>query len=164
MIIAQQVSTASARAIWGRVTSHYPLLSPADILDAREDDLRACGLSAPKIRTLRAIAQAVDNQTLPLASLGRMKADKAHALMVRVKGIGPWTADLYLLFCLGHADAFPAGDLALQEGLRMAYALEERPTAADLEAYAEAWRPYRGIAAQLLWAYYGVVKKRQAVP
>jgi DNA-3-methyladenine glycosylase II len=161
MIVSQQVSTASARAIWGRVMSHYPDLSPADILHASDDDLRACGLSAPKIRTLRAIAEAVDTQTLPLAALGRMKADKAHALMIKVKGIGPWTADLYLLFCLGHADAFPAGDLALQEGLRMAYDLKERPTAAELEAYAEDWRPYRGIAAQLLWAYYGVAKKRE---
>lgn len=164
MIVSQQVSVASARAIWGRVCSAYPALEASDILGASDADLRACGLSAPKIRTLRAIAEAVDCGSLPLAKLGRMPAERAHALMVQVKGIGPWTADLYLLFCIGHADAFPSGDLALQEGLRMAYALEERPDAATLEAYAEDWRPYRGIAAQLLWAYYGVMKQRQGVP
>ena len=164
LIVSQQVSTASARAIWGRVLTAYPALAPSDILNATDEDLRACGLSAPKIRTLRAIATAVDDGSLPLARLGRMAADKAHALMVTVKGIGPWTADLYLLFCIGHADAFPSGDLALQEGLRMAYELEERPSALALEAYAEDWRPYRGIVAQLLWAYYGVMKQRQGVP
>ena len=164
MIVSQQVSVASARAIWGRVCAHYPSLCPQDILTATDDDLRACGLSAPKIRTLRAIADAVSSNALPLSRLGRMPADKAHALMIQVKGIGPWTADLYLLFCIGHADAFPAGDLALQEALRMAYELETRPTAPELEAYAEEWRPFRGIVAQLLWAYYGVMKKRQGVP
>ena len=164
MIVSQQVSVASARAIWARVLMHYPALAPADILTATDDDLRACGLSAPKMRTLRAIATAVSDGSLPLHTLSRMPADKAHALMVQVKGIGPWTADLYLLFCIGHADAFPAGDLALQEGLRMAYELEARPSAPELEAYAEDWRPYRGIVAQLLWAYYGVMKQRQGVP
>jgi DNA-3-methyladenine glycosylase II len=164
LIVSQQVSTASARAIWGRVLAAFPALDPDAILAATDTDLRACGLSAPKIRTLRAIATAVATGTLPLARLGRMPADKAHALMVAVKGIGPWTADLYLLFCIGHADAFPSGDLALQEGLRMAYELEERPNALELEAYAEDWRPYRGIVAQLLWAYYGVMKQRQGVP
>jgi len=164
MIVSQQVSVASARAIWARVAARYPALSADDILGASDEDLRACGLSAPKMRTLRAIAEAVSSGALPLAKLGRMPADKAHALMVEVKGIGPWTADLYLLFCIGHADAFPAGDLALQEGLRMAYELEARPSAQELEAYAEDWRPYRGIVAQLLWAYYGVMKQRQGVP
>ena len=164
MIVSQQVSVASARAIWGRVCAHYPALSADDLLTASDDDLRACGLSAPKIRTLRAIAAAISDGSLPLHRLSRMPADKAHALMVQVKGIGPWTADLYLLFCIGHADAFPAGDLALQEALRMAYELEDRPNAAELAAYAEDWRPYRGIAAQLLWAYYGVMKQRQGVP
>jgi DNA-3-methyladenine glycosylase II len=164
LIVSQQVSTASARAIWERVCTRFPALSHTDIKLASDTDLRSCGLSTPKIRALRAIAAAVADGSLPLARLGRMPADQAHAVMVQVKGIGPWTADLYLLFCIGHADAFPSGDLALQEGLRMAYELEQRPKAAELEAYAEDWRPYRGIAAQLLWAYYGVMKQRQGVP
>ena len=164
LIVSQQVSTSSAKAIWTRVCSQFPSLTPELILAASDQDLRACGLSSPKMRTLRAIATAVHEQSLPLSRLGRLPPDKAHALMVKVKGIGPWTADLYLLFCLGQADAFPAGDLALQEALRMAYELEERPSAAELIDYVEPWRPYRGIGAQLLWAYYGVMKQRQGVP
>ena len=164
LIVSQQVSTASARAIWGRVCDRYPALTHEEISQSSDEDLRGCGLSTPKIKALRAIATAVGDGSLPLARLGRMPADHAHALMVKVKGIGPWTADLYLLFCIGHADAFPSGDLALQEGLRMAYELDARPSASELEAYAEDWRPYRGIVAQLLWAYYGVMKQRQGVP
>jgi DNA-3-methyladenine glycosylase II len=91
-----------------------------------------------------------------------LSADEAHALLTRVKGIGPWTADIYLLFCLGHPDAFPSGDLAVQEAARMAYGLEQRPDAKALTALAERWRPWRGVAAKVLWAYYRVIKTREA--
>jgi DNA-3-methyladenine glycosylase II len=81
-----------------------------------------------------------------------------------VKGIGPWTADIYLLFCLGHADAFPAGDLALQEAARLAAELEARPSEKELLALAESWRPWRGVAAKVLWAYYRIAKSREGAP
>jgi DNA-3-methyladenine glycosylase II len=84
--------------------------------------------------------------------------------MVAVKGIGPWTADIYLLFCLGHADAFPAGDLALQEAARIAYGLDERPKEKAFVALAERWRPWRGVAAKVLWAYYRIAKAREGAP
>jgi DNA-3-methyladenine glycosylase II len=93
-----------------------------------------------------------------------MDADRAHAALTALHGIGPWTADIYLLFCLGHADAFPSGDLAVQEAARIAFGLRNRPDAKRLTKLAEAWRPWRGVAAHLLWAYYHAVKKRDVVP
>ena len=92
-----------------------------------------------------------------------MDADDAHAALVALHGVGPWTADIYLLFCLGHADAFPAGDLAVQESARIALNLRKRPDAKALGKIAEAWRPWRGVAAHLLWAYYHVVKRREGI-
>ena len=89
-----------------------------------------------------------------------MDADDAHAALTALHGIGPWTADIYLLFCLGHADALPAGDLAVQEAARIAFGLRKRPGRQGAGEMAEAWRPWRGVAAHLLWAYYHVVKRR----
>ena len=93
-----------------------------------------------------------------------MEADEAHAALTALHGIGPWTADIYLLFCLGHADAWPAGDLALQEAARIAFGLKKRPDAKEMAKLAETWRPWRGVAAHLLWAYYRVVKRREGAP
>lgn len=163
IIVSQQLSVASADAIWSRVRSRLVPLTPQAILAATEADFRACGLSMPKIRTIRAIAEAVDSRLLALDALHELPADSAHAQLTQVKGIGPWTADIYLMFCLGHADAFAAGDLALQEAARLAFALEKRPSAAELQELAERWRPWRGVAARLLWAYYRVAKGREGV-
>ena len=104
----------------------------------------------------------------PGGSRGRLShragnARAAHAALVKLHGIGPWTADIYLLFCLGHADAFPAGDLAVQEAVRIAFNLRKRPDAKALTRIAEAWRPWRGVAAHLFWAYYHVVKHREGI-
>jgi DNA-3-methyladenine glycosylase II len=164
IVVGQQVSTASANAIWSRVKEHFPELSPEAVLAASDEALRAPGLSRPKVRTLRAVAEAVASGALPLDRLGDLAADEAHGLMVAVKGVGPWTADVYLLFCLGHADAFPAGDLALQEAARIADGLDVRPSARDLAGRAEAWRPWRGVAAKVLWAYYRIAKAREGAP
>jgi DNA-3-methyladenine glycosylase II len=163
-IVSQQLSTASAAAIWARVKALMPDLAPERLAAASDEDLRAAGLSAPKIRTLRGIAAAVTEGSLPLNSLADRPADEAHAAMVAVKGIGPWTADIYLLFCLGHADAFPAGDLALQEAARIAYGLEARPKDKTFVLLAERWRPWRGVAAKVLWAYYRIAKAREGAP
>lgn len=164
IIVSQQLSVASAGAIWARFRAHFDPVTPDAVLAASDDELRAPGLSAPKIRTLREIAGAVARGALPLERLHDLPADDAHALMTAVKGIGPWTADIYLLFCLGHPDAFPAGDLALQEAARIAYALETRPNVKDFAVLAERWRPWRGVASKVLWAYYRIAKAREGVP
>lgn len=160
IVTGQQVSTASAAAIWSRVKARFDPLAPAVILAASDDDMRGCGLSTPKIKTMRAAAEAAASGSLPLDRLPELPADEAHAHLVTVKGIGPWTADIYLLFCIGHPDAFPAGDLALQEAVRVGYGLDARPDAAGLTAFAERWRPWRGAAAKLLWAYYSATRRR----
>ena len=121
---------------------------------ARATRLARLGLSAPKIRALKEIARAVLRGELALATLADLPADTAHAALTAVHGIGPWTADIYLLSCLGHADAWPAGDLALQEAARLAFALPARPTAKEMQALAEPWRPWRAVAARVLWTYY----------
>jgi DNA-3-methyladenine glycosylase II len=164
IVVSQQLSTASAKAIWGRLTAALDPLDHAAVLRARPARLARAGLSAPKIRTLKAIAKAVDGGELDLSALGDMPADEAHAALTAVHGIGPWTADIYLLFCLGHADAWPAGDLALQEAARLLFALKARPTAKDMGLLAEPWRPWRGAAACMLWTYYRAAKQREGAP
>ena len=163
IVVSQQLSTASAKAIWGRLEAALDPLDHAAVLQARAAKLARAGLSAPKIRTLKAIAKAVDRGQLDLPSLVEMPADNAHRLLTAVHGIGPWTADIYLLACIGHADAWPAGDLALQEAARLAFGLRTRPTTKEMGPLAEKWRPYRAVAARLLWSYYRVMKKREGV-
>ena len=129
---------------------------------ASDETLRACGLSTPKMKTLRAIADAMADGALNLSALAETTAEEAHATLCAIHGIGPWTADIFLLFCLGHPDAWPAGDLALQEAARIALGLRNRPDAKRLEKIGQRWRPYRGVAARLLWAYYRVMKEGRA--
>ncbi|MDQ0396297.1 DNA-3-methyladenine glycosylase family protein [Labrys monachus] len=163
IVVSQQVSVASANAIWARTRAVFDPFTPERLLAAPEADFRAGGLSSPKIRTLRALAQAVAGG-LDLEALASCDADAAHAALCAVKGIGPWTADIYLMFCLGHADAFAAGDLALQEAARLVFGLDARPKPVEFIALAEAWRPWRGVAARLLWAYYAKVKSGPGAP
>jgi DNA-3-methyladenine glycosylase II len=163
IVVSQQLSVASAAAIWKRLSAALDPLDHAAVLRTRPARLARAGLSAPKIRTLKAIARAVDKGALDLAALRERAADEAHAALTQVHGIGPWTADIYLLFCLGHADTWPAGDLALQEAMRRAFALKARPTRLEMGPLAESWRPWRGVAACLLWSYYRAVMRRDAV-
>jgi DNA-3-methyladenine glycosylase II len=160
IIIAQQVSTASANAIFKRVETILAPLSASTVLEASDEKLRACGLSSPKMRAMRALAQAVAEDGLDLVGLGGLVAEEAHRALIAVKGIGPWTADVFLLFCLGHPDAFPAADIALQEAAKLVMGLKKRPDARRLEEIAERWRPLRGIAARMLWAYYRAARQR----
>ena len=164
IVVSQQLSTASAGAIWGRLAAAYAPFEAAAIRRARAERLAKLGLSAPKIRTLKEISKAVDSGILDLDALASHEADAAHATLTAVHGIGPWTADIYLLFCLGHADAWPAGDLAIQEAMRVAFNLKARPNAKEAIAFAETWRPWRGAAAYLLWSYYRVAKGRSGAP
>jgi len=164
IVVSQQLSTASASAIWGRLAAAYDPFIPQSLIKARADRLARLGLSRPKIRALKEIARAIAGGGLDCEALPEMAADDAHRALCAVHGIGPWTADIYLLFCLGHPDAWPAGDLALQEGARLAFGLPERPTAKEISVLAEPWRPWRGVAARLLWAYYRASKQRDAIP
>ena len=164
IVVSQQLSTHSARAIWGRLEAAFEPLHHDGLRRARAPKLARLGLSKPKIKTLKAIGTAVSKGFIDLDALGGMEADDAHKALVALHGIGPWTADIYLLFCLGHADAFPAGDLALQEAARIGLGLTARPDAKKMAAIAEPWRPFRGVAAHLLWAYYAAIKRRDPVP
>jgi len=164
IVCGQQLSTASAAAIRSRLFAAFEPFHHDTVRHARTDKLKRLGLSAPKIKSIREIGKAVANGYIDLTAVGNMSADEAHAALTALHGVGPWTADIYLLFCLGHADAFPAGDLAVQESARIALGLRKRPDAKALSRMAETWRPWRGVAAHLLWAYYRVVKQRDVVP
>ena len=163
VIVGQQVSVASADAIWARCLTVFPEMTPQAIGRAREPRFRQAGLSAPKIRTLRAVAAAC-RDGLDLDGLAQLPAEEAHAALCAVKGIGPWTADIYLLFCLGHPDIFPAGDLALRKAVADALGLDPLVAVADLAAMAERWAPWRSVAATLFWGYYSAGKSRKAQP
>lgn len=164
IVVSQQLSTASAGAIWGRLAAAYDPFTPQSLIRARTDRLGRLGLSGPKIRALKEIARAIASGALDCDVLPDMPADAAHDALCAIHGIGPWTADIYLLFCLGHPDAWPAGDLALQEAARLAFELPTRPNAKQTIMLAEPWRPWRGVAARLLWAYYRAIKQRDAIP
>jgi DNA-3-methyladenine glycosylase II len=164
IVCGQQLSTASAAAIRARLFAAFDPFHHDSVRRARADKLKRLGLSAAKIKSIREIGRAVADGRIDLNLVGNMDADLAHGELTALHGVGTWTADIYLLFCLGHADAFPAGDLAVQESARIAFGLRKRPDAKRLTKIAEAWRPWRGVAAHLLWAYYHAVKKRDVVP
>lgn len=157
------MSVASAAAIRDRLFAAFDPFHHDAVRTARTDKLKRLGLSNAKIKSIKEIGKAVGSGAIDLTAIGEMDADPAHALLTALHGVGPWTADIYLLFCLGHADAFPAGDLAVQEAARIALNLRKRPDAKALTKIAEAWRPWRGVAAHLMWAYYHAVKKREGI-
>lgn len=163
IIIAQQVSAASASAIHARLCSLIEPLSPQNVLTAGEDRLRQAGLSRPKQRTLLACAKAVTAGRLDLDRLCERDAAEASAELTAITGIGPWTAECYLLFAAGHADIFPAGDLALQAAVAHAFDFPARPARAELAGMAAAWAPWRSVAARLFWAYYGELRGRASL-
>jgi DNA-3-methyladenine glycosylase II len=163
IICGQQLSTAAAATIRNRLFAAFDPFHHDTVRRARGDKLKRIGLSAGKIKSIREIGKAVAKGRIDLTKVGNMDADVAHAALTALHGVGPWTADIYLLFCLGHADAFPAGDLAVQEAARIAFGLRKRPDPKALTKLAEAWRPWRGVAAHLLWAYYHAVKRREGI-
>lgn len=164
VIVGQQLSTASAAAIWERTAAACQPFEPAPLLHLSDTKLAGAGLSRPKIRTLRAIATACTDG-LDLTALENASNEEIHAALTAVSGIGPWTADIYIMFCLGRADGWAPGDLALQIAMQRAFALAERPGNDEMMTLAERWRPWRGVAARLLWAYYAAVKaKTTALP
>ena len=163
IVTGQQLSTASAGAIWARLTAAFDPFAPESLRKARAERLGRLGLSAAKIKTLKNIARELAAERLNFDVLANEDADAAHNTLTALHGIGPWTADVYLLFCLGHGDAWPAGDIAIQEGVKLGLGLKARPTPKQMAPLAEPWRPLRGAAAHLWWSYYRVMKKREGV-
>ncbi|MBU6462380.1 MAG: DNA-3-methyladenine glycosylase 2 family protein [Bradyrhizobium sp.] len=163
IVTGQQLSTASAAAIWARLSAAFVPFDHDSLRKARAEQLGRLGLSAAKINTLKSIARELAAERLNFDVLGNEDADAAHNTLTALHGIGPWTADIYLLFCLGHGDAWPAGDLAVQEAVKIGLGLKTRPTPKEMAPLAEPWRPLRGAAAHLWWSYYRVLKKREGV-
>ncbi len=157
-IVGQQVSVASANAVWARLEGAGMTEAPA-MAAAGDEALRALGLSRQKARYGRALAQAA----LDYDALRGLPTDAVIATLTEVPGIGRWTAEIYAMLALGRADVFAPGDLALQEAARLLFGLPARPSDRALRAMAEDWAPWRAVAARLLWAYYGVAKERQGV-
>ncbi|WP_294609850.1 DNA-3-methyladenine glycosylase family protein [Roseovarius sp.] len=157
-IVSQQVSVASANAIWARLKA-AGLDTAGAVLAASEESLRGEGLSRQKARYARALAEA----DIDYAALRSAPDDAVIATLTKVPGIGVWTAEIYAMFSLGRADVFAPGDLALQEAARLLYDLPERPKARALRQMAEDWAPWRSVAARLLWAYYRVAKDREGI-
>jgi DNA-3-methyladenine glycosylase II len=153
VIIGQQISIAAAAAIWERFKTAVDPFTPDQLLLTPEETLRTAGLSRAKIRTLTGIAEACRGG-LVLEALHDLPAEEAVTAMIALKGIGRWTAESYLLFCVGHPDVFPAGDLALQSAVHHGLKLRKRPDEKRLRKGAEKWSPWRGVAARLFWAYY----------
>ncbi len=162
VVTGQQISIAAGRAIYNRLEATLEGITPEKLAASGEDVLRAAGYSTPKIRTLRAIQEAALAGRLDLASIEKRKFEDAIPALCGIKGIGPWTAEVYLLFAAGHPDIFPCADLALQEAVRLAFGLGARPGPKDLRAISDAWSPWRSAAARLLWAYYGIRKGGKA--
>lgn len=163
IVCGQQLSTASAAAIWTRLSAAFDPFDHEAVRRARADRLGRLGLSAAKIKTLKNLAREIATERLNLNVLAEEDADAAHHTLISLHGIGPWTADVYLLFCLGHGDAWPSGDLAVQEAVKLGLGLKTRPTPKQMIPLAEPWRPMRGAAAHLWWSYYRAIKKREGV-
>lgn len=160
VVCGQQLSVASARAIWGRFAALPGALDPATYLTLSEEKVRGVGFSAGKYRTVRVIAQAIVNGELDFDAVQTLPPDEAMAYLVAHKGIGPWTAEIYLMFCSGHPDIFPAGDLALQKAVGHVLGMDHSPTAKELIEIARPWSPHRHAAALLFWKYYAVVLRK----
>jgi len=164
IILSQMVSKASANALWRKLELAAGEISPAALLDLTADTMRSAGLSRAKAGTLQRVGAAVLAGELDLERLCALDGQEAIRAMTAIKGVGPWTAEVYLLFCAGHPDIFPSGDVALQSAAGHILGLDVRPPARALAELARPWSPWRGVAARLLWAYYAEVMRRDATP
>lgn len=154
IILAQQVSTHSYRAVAARLEAAIGATTPASILALEEMHFRSIGFSRQKVKYARGLAEASHGGTLDLDLIAALSDDEAVAELVKHKGIGRWTAEIYLMFCLGRPDIMPAGDLALREAAGLVKRKRKRPDEAALRRMGESWRPWRSVAARLLWHYY----------
>ena len=164
LVVEQQLSLASAAAIMGRVRGAVVPFKPETLLGMSDRRLRGLGLSGAKVKYCRALAEAFAGGSLKPARLSRLDDGAVTEELTKVKGIGPWTAEIYLLSALGRLDVLPAGDLALQVAAQHLYGLPERPDRNGLIEMGERWRPYRSVAARILWQYYRALKGREVSP
>ena len=161
-IIGQQISRAAASAIWTRMRDQDHSNAPT-IASKQPDDLMPFGLSRRKAEYLIGIADEIQSGRLDLAALAEMGGEDVQKRLVEIRGIGAWTADNFRLFALGDMDAWPANDIALQEGMKRLKSLDERPNGKMLETHGEAWRPYRGAGALMLWHIYGILVRKATI-
>jgi len=154
LILEQQVSLASARAAFNRLEAAIGVVTPAGVLALSDDELRAVGFSRQKTSYARDLATAIQSGAFDPDHLADLDDDGVRRALTARKGIGPWTAEIYLLMVLRRPDAWPIGDLALATAVQQVKGLAQRPTPADLTALAEGWRPWRAVAARLLWHHY----------
>jgi DNA-3-methyladenine glycosylase II len=162
VVCGQLLSVQSAAAIWARYEAIPGALEPHTYLDLSEQAVRAAGFSRAKYLTMRVIAEAVADGSLDFAEVDQLPGDEAIARLVAIKGIGPWTAEVYLLFCAGHPDIFPAGDLALLKAAHQGLGLDARPTIREMIGLAQDWSPHRSAAALLFWRYFAALKQRDS--
>lgn len=164
VVTGQMISKQAAAAIFARLLSACPQLSPENYLALSPETLAAVGLTRAKQASLETIARAIGNGALDLAALDALPPDQALRILTGYRGIGTWTAEVYLMFCAGHADIFPAGDLALRIAATDAMGRSERLEAGALRQLADAWKPWRAVAARILWAHYARITKRDVLP
>ena len=157
-IVSQQVSVASASAIWARLLD-AGMDNPGRVAAASDDDLKALGLSRQKVRYAKALADA----GIDYPALRVLPSDAVIKTLVAVPGIGPWTAEVYAMFSLGRADVFAHGDLALQEAAKLIFDLTDRPSEKQMRKMAQDWSPWRSVAARIMWAYYKHDKNREGI-
>ena len=152
-IVGQQLSTKAARSIYERLTALFGgrTPTPAELLAADPEEVRSVGLSRPKVAYLRSLAEHVESGELELDRLSKLPDDEVSAQLTAVKGIGQWTADMFLIFHLGRPDVLPVGDLGIRRAVELAYGLKEIPDAAKLLEIGEPWRPHRSLASLYLW-------------
>jgi DNA-3-methyladenine glycosylase II len=163
IVCGQQLSVASAAAIWSRFERLPGALDPVSYLELSEASVRGIGFSAGKFATLRVIAEAMVAGQLDFDHLESLPAEDAVAYLVAHKGIGPWTAQVYLLFCAGHPDVFPAGDLAILKAVQHGLGLDERPSIKQMVEMAKPWTPHRSVAALLFWRYFAVMRDKEGI-
>ncbi|HEY2070947.1 MAG TPA: hypothetical protein VGG48_15435 [Rhizomicrobium sp.] len=165
IVASQQLSNAAADTIFARVKAKVVPFDPATLLATDAVTLRACGLSAPKQKHMKTIAAAILDGTLDLTKVRRMDDDSARAHLTAVKGIGPWTADVYLMSSLGRADIWPVGDVALQASITRVLGLRKRPNEKAMEKLSKIWRPWRTVVARMFWVHEDGIRqeKREAL-
>lgn len=162
LILEQQVSLSSARATYDRLDALVGEMTPGEILALEDDQLRTAGLSRQKTRYVRGLAETVAGGGFAVDELAGMDDEGARKALTAITGIGTWTADVYLLAALGRPDIWPAKDLALAVAAHEVMGLGARPDEDTLIALGEAWRPWRAVAARILWHYYGNTKRNKA--
>lgn len=164
IVTSQLISRAAANAIWLRIENEMGEVNEENILRYSENDLMALGLSRAKAKTFRTIALASSDGMINFSELNLKPADKALKELMSLKGIGRWSAEVYLMFCCGHCDFFPAGDIALRSAAGDIFHDGNRPDEKSLRLLADRWSPYKSVAARLLWSYYANTKNREILP